>query len=305
DEGGSGAAPAPDAPAQGQPAPEQAPDSAAPEAPQQAQPEPQQAPEPQQQPEPEPEPQQPAAQQAPPQQAPPQPAPVAQQAAPVAQQAAPPAPPQQAAPPSPQQPAAAQTAPAPQPADQGPDGEATGGAYVTPLVRKLAAEHDVDLAGIRGTGVGGRIRKQDVLEAARSRQETQPQAEPSPLRGRTEKMSRLRGVIAKRMTESLQTSAQLTTVVEADVTRIARLRQQAKADFERREGVKLSFLPFFAVATVEALKQHFFFNDTATTEAGTITYHDAEHLGIAVDTERGLLVPVIHDAGDLNLGGMA
>src|SRR6185437_14492899 len=283
DEGGSGAAPAPDAPAQGQPAPEQAPDSAAPEAPPQAQPEPQQAPEPQQQPEPEPEPQQPAAQQAPPQQAPPQPAPVAQQAAPVAQQAAPPAPPQQAAPPSLQQPAAAQTAPAPQPADQGPDGEATGGAYVTPLVRKLAAEHDVDLAGIRGTGVGGRIRKQDVLEAARSRQETQPQAEPepatsngraaaaapagapvaapprvepSPLRGRTEKMSRLRGVIAKRMTESLQTSAQLTTVVEADVTRIARLRQQAKADFERREGVKLSFLPFFAVATVEALKQH-------------------------------------------------
>ena len=339
DEVGSGAAPPPEAPAQGQPAPEQAPDSAAPEAPQQAQPEPQQAPEPepQQQPEPEPEPQQPAAQQALPQQAPPQPAPVAQQAAPVAQQAAPPAPPQQAAPPSPQQPAAAQTAPAPQPADQGPDGEATGGAYVTPLVRKLAAEHDVDLAGIRGTGVGGRIRKQDVLEAARSRQATQPQAEPepatsngraaaaaapaeapaaapaaapsrvepSPLRGRTEKMSRLRGVIAKRMTESLQTSAQLTTVVEADVTRIARLRQQAKADFERREGVKLSFLPFFAVATVEALKQHPNVNASIDTEAGTITYHDAEHLGIAVDTERGLLVPVIHDAGDLNLGGMA
>jgi len=330
DEGGSGAAPAPEAPAQGQPAPEQAPESTAPEAPQQAQAEPQQ--------EPEPEPQQPAAQQAPPQQAPPQqapppqPAPVAQQAAPVAQQAAPPAPPQQAAPPSPQQPAAAQTAPAPQPADQGPDGEATGGAYVTPLVRKLAAEHDVDLAGIRGTGVGGRIRKQDVLEAARSRQATQPQAEPepatsngraaaaapaeapaaapprvepSPLRGRTEKMSRLRGVIAKRMTESLQTSAQLTTVVEADVTRIARLRQQAKADFERREGVKLSFLPFFAVATVEALKQHPNVNASIDTEAGTITYHDAEHLGIAVDTERGLLVPVIHDAGDLNLGGMA
>ena len=335
DEGGSGAAPAPEAPAQGQPAPEQAPESTAPEAPQQAQAEPQQ--------EPEPEPQQPAAQQAPPQQAPPQqappqqapppqPAPVAPQAAPVAQQAAPPAPPQQAAPPSPQQPAAAQTAPAPQPADQGPDGEATGGAYVTPLVRKLAAEHDVDLAGIRGTGVGGRIRKQDVLEAARSRQATQPQAEPepatsngraaaaapaeapaaapprvepSPLRGRTEKMSRLRGVIAKRMTESLQTSAQLTTVVEADVTRIARLRQQAKADFERREGVKLSFLPFFAVATVEALKQHPNVNASIDTEAGTITYHDAEHLGIAVDTERGLLVPVIHDAGDLNLGGMA
>jgi 2-oxoglutarate dehydrogenase E2 component (dihydrolipoamide succinyltransferase) len=353
DEGGSGAAPAPEAPAQGEPEPEQAPDAAAPEAQQQAQPEEQAQPEPEQAPEPEPEPQQPAAQeeqqapqqqtppqQTPPQQTPPQQTPVAQQAppqqappqqAPVAQQAAPPAPPQQTAPPSPQQPAAAQAAPPapPQQADQGPDGEATGGAYVTPLVRKLAAEHDVDLAGIQGTGVGGRIRKQDVLEAARSRQATQPQAqpepatsngrtvataapteapprvEPSPLRGRTEKMSRLRGVIAKRMTESLQTSAQLTTVVEVDVTRIARLRQQAKADFERREGVKLSFLPFFAVATVEALKQHPNVNASIDTDAGTITYHDAEHLGIAVDTERGLLVPVIHDAGDLNLGGMA
>jgi 2-oxoglutarate dehydrogenase E2 component (dihydrolipoamide succinyltransferase) len=201
-------------------------------------------------------------------------------------------------------------------------------------VRKLAAEHDVDLTGIRGTGVGGRIRKQDVLEAARSRQappaqaqpepatgngqaaqqtapavarpaEAAPRVEPSPLRGRTEKMSRLRGIIAKRMIESLQTSAQLTTVVEVDVTRIARLRQQAKADFERREGVKLSFLPFFAIATVEALKQHPKVNASIDTEAGTITYHEAEHLGIAVDTERGLAVPVIHDAGDLNLGGMA
>src|SRR5690242_6263255 len=278
DEGGSGAAPAPDAPAQGQPAPEQAPDSAAPEAPQQAQPEPQQAPEPepQQQPEPEPEPQQPAAQQAPPQQAPPQPAPVAQQAAPVAQQAAPPAPPQQAAPPSPQQPAAAQTAPAPQAEPEPATSNGRAAAAAAPAEAPAAAP-----------------------AAAPSR------VEPSPLRGRTEKMSRLRGVIAKRMTESLQTSAQLTTVVEADVTRIARLRQQAKADFERREGVKLSFLPFFAVATVEALKQHPNVNASIDTEAGTITYHDAEHLGIAVDTERGLLVPVIHDAGDLNLGGMA
>jgi pyruvate dehydrogenase E2 component (dihydrolipoyllysine-residue acetyltransferase) len=359
DEGGTGAAPAQEAPAQGQPAEEEAPDSAAPEAPQQAEPEPEPAEEPQQPAAQEPqqpaaqepqqpaaqEPEQPAAQQEPPQQAPPQQTSQQQappQPAPVAQQTAPPQPApvtQQAAPPaSAQQPAAQQAAPqpaAPQQADQqGPDGDA-GGAYVTPLVRKLAAEHDVDLAGIRGTGVGGRIRKQDVLEAARSRQpapaQTQPQAEPepatsngqtaqapapaaaeakprvepSPLRGRTEKMSRLRGIIAKRMLESLQTSAQLTTVVEVDVTRIARLRQQAKADFERREGVKLSFLPFFAVATVEALKQHPSVNASIDTEAGTITYHDAEHLGIAVDTERGLAVPVIHDAGDLNLGGMA
>jgi pyruvate dehydrogenase E2 component (dihydrolipoamide acetyltransferase) len=118
-------------------------------------------------------------------------------------------------------------------------------------------------------------------------------------------MSRLRTVIARRMVESLQVSAQLTTVVEVDVTRVARLRQLAKADFERREGVKLSFLPFFALATVEALKQHPGVNASIDTEAGTITYHEAEHLGVAVDTDRGLLVPVIHDAGDLNLGGMA
>jgi 2-oxoglutarate dehydrogenase E2 component (dihydrolipoamide succinyltransferase) len=124
-------------------------------------------------------------------------------------------------------------------------------------------------------------------------------------RGQTVKMSRLRQVIAARMVESLQVSAQLTTVVEVDITRIARLRDQAKADFERREGVKLSFLPFFAVAAVEALKAHPNVNASVDTEAGTITYHESEHLGIAVDTERGLLVPVIHDAGDLNLGGLA
>ena len=119
------------------------------------------------------------------------------------------------------------------------------------------------------------------------------------------KLSRLRQVIAARMVESLQTSAQLTTVVEVDVTKIARLRDRAKADFEAREGVKLSFLPFFAVATIEALKAHPVVNASVDMDAKTITYHDAEHLGIAVDTERGLLVPVIHNAGDLNLAGIA
>jgi 2-oxoglutarate dehydrogenase E2 component (dihydrolipoamide succinyltransferase) len=118
-------------------------------------------------------------------------------------------------------------------------------------------------------------------------------------------MSRLRQTIAKRMVESLQVSAQLTTVVEVDVTKIARLRKQAKDSFAAREGVPLSFLPFFAVATVAALKQHPGVNASIDTEAGTITYHEAEHLGLAVDTDRGLLVPVIRDAGDLNLGGMA
>jgi pyruvate dehydrogenase E2 component (dihydrolipoamide acetyltransferase) len=199
--------------------------------------------------------------------------------------------------------------------------EANGDAsYVTPLVRKLAAEHHVDLSAVSGTGVGGRIRKQDVLaaaEAARTATAPAPSAgsqattaatpttATSPLRGSTEKMSRLRGVLASRLVESLQTAAQLTTVVEVDVTRVARLRELAKADFEAREGVKLSFLPFFALAAVEALKQHPVVNASIDTSAGTITYHDAEHLGIAVDTERGLLVPVVRDAGDLNLGGLA
>ena len=132
-----------------------------------------------------------------------------------------------------------------------------------------------------------------------------PEIVPSALRGTTQRMSRPRQVIAKRMVESLQTSAQLTTVVEADVTNIARLREQAKAAFQAREGVKLTFLPFFAQATVEALKVHPVLNAVINSESQEVTYHDAEHLGIAVDTERGLMVPVIHSAGDLNIGGLA
>jgi pyruvate dehydrogenase E2 component (dihydrolipoamide acetyltransferase) len=281
-----------------------------------AEPEPEPAPEPE--PEPEPEPQQ----------APePEPAPQAE-----------------AKPEPAQQPAPAQ--PAPQPSSGGSGGSGAEGAYVTPLVRKLAAEHGVDLGSLQGTGVGGRIRKQDVLDAAgqgqgRSQPETsaapasadtaasprpqvaqpaqQKTSAPAPafvdqavkaapdtqVRGNTEPMSRLRKVIAQRMTDSLQTSAQLTTVLEADVTKIARLRAAAKGDFEAREGTKLSFLPFFALATVEALKQHPVVNCSIDEQQGTITYHESEHLGIAVDTDRGLLVPVIHDAGDLNLAGMA
>jgi pyruvate dehydrogenase E2 component (dihydrolipoamide acetyltransferase) len=219
--------------------------------------------------------------------------------------------------------------------------------YVTPLVRKLAAEHAVDLEAVTGTGVGGRIRKQDVIDAARVQRATQgqgtqapqvPQEAPAPaapqqpqrgqeaqpapgapreaavpaarpavvpssLRGTTQRMSRPRQVIAQRMVESLQVSAQLTTVMEADVTAIARLRDRARADFEAREGVKLTFLPFFALAAVEALKVHPKLN--AVIDGNQVTYHDAEHLGIAVDTERGLMVPVIHNAGDLNIGGLA
>ena len=278
----------------------------------------------------------------------PAPEPPAAQAAP-APAPAPAPPPPAAAPPAPAPAAPAAVAPAPPaPPSTGDDeGSAEGGPYVTPLVRRLAAEHDVDLSALRGTGVGGRIRKQDVLDAARngsgSYGEPAPAAAPTPtitqpapaaapsapstapapapapvkasqpaaaaaatqVRGRTEKLSRLRAVIATRMVESLQTSAQLTTVVEVDITRIARLRERAKASFEAREGVKLTFLPFFAVATCEALKLHPKLNASIDQAAGTVTYHDVEHLGIAVDTERGLLAPVIHGAGDLNLGGMA
>ena len=190
-------------------------------------------------------------------------------------------------------------------------------AYVTPIVRKLAAELGVNLSTIQGSGIGGRIRKEDVqtaakpaaLQSAPSAATVNPaaaKASPvaaSPLRGTTVTMSRLRKVIAARMVESLQVSAQLTTVIEVDVTKISRLRDRAKATFEAREGVKLSFLPFFAVAVCEALKVHPVLNSSV--EGDQITYHGAEHLGIAVDTERGLLVPVIHNAGDLNMGGIA
>jgi len=279
----------------------------------------------------------------------------------------PPAPEAPAQPPAPPQPAPAQPVftagpkdadgAAPPPADGAapPPRPGAEGPYVTPLVRKLAAEHGIDLGTVSGTGVGGRIRKQDVLEAARelrgtpaaaadARQAPQvavpqqagpapaapaqagpppaapqppapsgaeaaaparPAIVPSSLRGTTEKLSRSRQVIAQRMVESLQTSAQLTTVVEADVTAIARLRDRAKAAFEAREGVKLSFLPFFALATVEALKVHPRLNAIIDTANGQVTYHDAEHLGIAVDTERGLMVPVIRKAGDLNIAGLA
>ncbi|MET8253513.1 2-oxoglutarate dehydrogenase, E2 component, dihydrolipoamide succinyltransferase [Micromonospora sp. NPDC005197] len=198
-------------------------------------------------------------------------------------------------------------------------GEETAG-YVTPLVRKLASEHGVDLGSLNGTGVGGRIRKQDVLDAAEKAKAakaapapaaqpaaTAPAAKPQPSgkRGTTEKLPRIRKAIAKRLHESLHEMAQLTTVVEVDVTRVAKLRAQAKDSFVQRHGVKLSFLPFFALAAVEALQTYPIVNARMDLEGGTITYPEAEHLGIAVDTERGLLTPVIHNAGDLNLGGIA
>ncbi|GGK87853.1 2-oxoglutarate dehydrogenase, E2 component, dihydrolipoamide succinyltransferase [Mangrovihabitans endophyticus] len=214
------------------------------------------------------------------------------------------------------------SAPAPA-ADKVKSNGAGDAGYVTPLVRKLAAEKGVDLSTLTGTGVGGRIRKQDVIEAADKAAaaaaakpaapaaqaspaaQAAPKPTPSPLRGRTEKLTRTRATIARRMVESLQISAQLTTVVEIDVTKVAQLRNRAKGDFQSRHGVKLSFMPFFALATVEALQEHPVVNSSIDQEAGTVTYHDGEHLGIAVDTPKGLIVPVIKDAGDLSLAGLA
>ena len=203
------------------------------------------------------------------------------------------------------------------------------GTYVTPLVRKIAAENNIDLSSIKGTGVGGRIRKQDVLDAAKAAsapkeeapapaQESaaaapaasatpqaapQASAEAQAKRGTTEKMSRLRKVIAQRMVESLATSAQLTAVVEVDMTKVAATRARNKENFKSREGVNLSYLPFITTAVVEALKA--FPQVNSSVDGENIVYHNAEHIGIAVDTPRGLLVPVVKDAGDLSIAGIA
>ena len=236
-----------------------------------------------------------------------------------------------AAPPAPVPATPAPAAPTPMPAPvpaaatATPAGAINAIAYLTPLVRKLAAEKGVEVTTLTGTGVGGRIRKEDVLEAAAKAESaraaaaaasasTAPAAAApspakpvaravSPLRGTTEKMSRLRKIVAQRMVESLHSAAQLTTVVEVDVTKVARLRARAKTDFQARESVNLTFLPFFALAAVEALKIYPKIN--ASIDGDQIVYHGSENLGIAVDTERGLVVPVIRDAGDLNLAGLA
>ena len=222
----------------------------------------------------------------------------------------------------------AKAAPAPVPATPTPapvaatpaPAPAASGSYLTPLVRKLAADKGVDVASLTGSGVGGRIRKEDVLEAAAKAEAAKaeaakpaaaapaaakPAAVPSvsPLRGTTEKASRLRQIIAERMVDALHSQAQLTTVVEVDVTKIARLRARAKSDFSAREGVNLTFLPFFVLAAIEGLKA--FPKINGVLEGNQITYHGQENVGIAVDTERGLLVPVIRDAGDLNLAGIS
>ena len=204
--------------------------------------------------------------------------------------------------------------------------ESTQSGYVTPLVRRMASDAGVDLTTVTGTGAGGRITKTDVVAASAGTTAAPTATAPpaptpppataqkpnapatlasGPLAGTTEPLSRLRKVIAQRMVESLQVSAQLTTVVEVDVTRIAAVRKRVKTSFEQREGVKLSFMPFFVKASVEALKQYPQINASIDIAAGTVTYYADENIGIAVDTERGLLVPVIHQAGNLNVAGIA
>ncbi|MDX2588284.1 2-oxoglutarate dehydrogenase, E2 component, dihydrolipoamide succinyltransferase, partial [Streptomyces sp. WI04-05A] len=234
-----------------------------------------------------------------------------------------PAPVQAAAPVAP--PAPAPAAPAPvAPAAPAPAAASSGdeGAYVTPLVRKLAAENGVDLGSVKGTGVGGRIRKQDVLAAAEAAKaaaaapapaaaaaapaaKKAPNLEASPLRGQTVKMPRIRKVIGDNMVKALHEQAQLSSVVEVDITRLMKLRAQAKDSFAAREGVKLSPMPFFVKAAAQALKAHPAVNARINVEEGTITYFDTESVGIAVDSEKGLMTPVIKHAGDLNIAGIA
>ena len=225
-----------------------------------------------------------------------------------------------ATPAAPAAPASAPDPPAP-PAAPAADGEA----YVTPLVRKLAKDNGIDLSTVKGTGVGGRIRKQDVQAAIAAKGSTAPAAAPaasaapaadgapkaahtfevSPKRGTVEKTARIRQVIAKRMRESLDISTQLTQVTEVDMTRVAQLRAKAKDGFLAREGAKLTFLPFFAQAVTEALQQHPALNASMTEDLKQITYPDSENVAIAVDTPKGLLVPVIKNASDLGIAGLA
>ncbi|WP_261994113.1 2-oxoglutarate dehydrogenase, E2 component, dihydrolipoamide succinyltransferase, partial [Streptomyces sp. t39] len=259
-----------------------------------------------------------SAQEAPKQEAPkqeaPAPAPQAAAPAPAPAPAAAPAPAPQAAAPAPA--AAPQAAPA---APAAPAAVESSDAYVTPLVRKLAAENGVDLGSVKGTGVGGRIRKQDVVAAAEAAKAAAapapaaaapaaskaPSAEASPLRGQTVKMTRMRKVIGDNMMKALHGQAQLSSVVEVDITKLMKLREQAKASFAAREGVKLSPMPFFVKAAAQALKAHPVINARINEDEGTITYFDSENIGIAVDSEKGLMTPVIKGAGDLNIAGIS
>ena len=240
------------------------------------------------------------------------PAPVAAEPAtppaPPAPVSAPPAPPAPVAPPAP-----AATPAAPVPTAPAPTASESDPSYVTPIVRKLASELGVDLANVQGTGIGGRIRKEDVVAAGSQpagqvAPAPQQAAAPAPvessaLRGTSEPMTRLRKVLAERAVASMQQSAQLTTVVEVDVTAIAQLRDRVKADFLAKTGNKLSFMPFFTLAAAEALRAHPKINSTV--EGENIVYHDGENISFAVDTERGLLTPVLRNTSSMSISQIA
>ncbi|MEU9534040.1 2-oxoglutarate dehydrogenase, E2 component, dihydrolipoamide succinyltransferase [Streptomyces sp. NPDC048213] len=295
-----------------------APGSAPAEAPASAQPAPAQE-------APAPAPAQEAPAPAPAQEAPAPAAPAPAPAQPAPAQAAPAPAPAPAAPapaPAPAAPAPAPAAPAQAPAAAPAATSGDDGAYVTPLVRKLAAENGVDLGSVKGTGVGGRIRKQDVVAAAEAAKAAAaapapaaaaapaasskaPKLEASPLRGQTVKMTRMRKVIGDNMMKALHSQAQLTSVVEVDVTKLMKLRAKAKDGFAAREGVKLSPMPFYVKAAAQALKAHPVVNARINEDEGTITYFDSENIGIAVDAEKGLMTPVIKGAGDLNIAGIS
>jgi 2-oxoglutarate dehydrogenase E2 component (dihydrolipoamide succinyltransferase) len=246
-----------------------------------------------------------------------------------------PAPEPAPAPPAPAAAAPAAAPAAPKPAAQAiPTAPVPEGTYVTPVIRKLAADSGVDLSAVKGTGVGGRIRREDVVAAAEAAKAAAAAAAAPPapaaaaapapaaakaagssvpkpdeaataLIGTTQKLPRIRQSIAKNMKFGLDTAAQLTTVMEVDVTRVAALRARAKTGFAAREGVNLSFLPFFVKAALEGAKAYPVINSTLSEDIKEITYHGSVNLGIAVDTPRGLIVPVIKGADDLNLAGIA
>ncbi len=226
------------------------------------------------------------------------PAPVSAIATPVVPApVAPPAPPAPVAP----APTPVVSAPAPTQSESDPN-------YVTPIVRKLASDLGVNLANVKGTGVGGRIRKEDVEAAGRpssvpSVVQASVPAATSALRGTKEPMTRLRRVLAERAVASMQQTAQLTSVVEVDVTNVANLRDRTKNDFLAKTGVKLSFMPFFTLAAAEALRAHPKINSSA--EGDQIVYHDGENISFAVDTERGLLTPVIRNTASLSIAQLA
>ena len=223
--------------------------------------------------------------------------------------------PEAAAPAAPAAPAAETPAPA-----AGVPATADGEAYVTPLVRKLAKDNNIDLSTVKGTGVGGRIRKQDVLAAAKGEGESAPaeakksgsaistksvDPEKAKLRGTTQRVNRIRELTAKKTLESLHGAAQLTQLHEVDMTKVAELRKANKQAFKDKHGVNLTYLPFFAKAMVEALVSHPNVNASYNAETKEMTYHDQVNLGIAVDTPAGLLSPVIHNAQDMTLVELA